>query len=104
MLLQPAPLAETAAALRSGELDLHTYIDAFCNRIEAVDPQVQAFLPEAERRARLHVAADELLAAFPNPADRPALFGIPTGVKDIFHVDGFVTRAGATVPPPERLK
>jgi Asp-tRNA(Asn)/Glu-tRNA(Gln) amidotransferase A subunit family amidase len=99
MLTQPAPLAEVADRLRRGDLDLHTYLDALCDRIDAVDPQVQAFLPEAERRARLHAAADELLATFPNPAARPALFGIPAGIKDIFHVDGFVTRAGATVPP-----
>jgi Asp-tRNA(Asn)/Glu-tRNA(Gln) amidotransferase A subunit family amidase len=99
MLLHPAPLAETAAALRSGARDLHAYLDTLCDRIDVIDPQVQAFLPEAERRTRLHAAADELLATFPNPADRPALFGVPTGVKDIFHVDGFVTRAGTTVPP-----
>ncbi len=99
MLLNPAPLAETAAALRSGELDLHVYIDMLCDRIDAVDPQVQAFLPEVERRARLHAAADDLLATFPDPMQRPALFGAPAGVKDIFHVKGFVTRAGAAVPP-----
>lgn len=99
MLTQPAPLAEVADRLHRDELDLHAYLDTLCDRIDAVDPQVQAFLPEAERRARLHAAADELLATFPNRAQRPALFGIPAGVKDIFHVNGFVTRAGATVPP-----
>ncbi|MFO7635081.1 MAG: amidase [Caldilinea sp.] len=99
MLRSPAPLAETADALRGSELDLHVYIDNLCDRIETVDPQVQAFLPEADRRGRLHAAADDLLAAFPDPADRPALFGIPAGVKDIFHVNGFVTHAGAEAPP-----
>jgi Asp-tRNA(Asn)/Glu-tRNA(Gln) amidotransferase A subunit family amidase len=99
MLIQSTPLAEVADRLRRGELDLHACLDTLCNRIDAVDPQVRAFLPEVERRARLHAAADELLAAFPDPAARPALFGIPAGVKDIFHVNGFVTRAGATVPP-----
>jgi len=99
MLIHPAPLAETVEALRSGELDLHVYIDQICDRIEQVDPQVQAFLPEPDRRRRLHAAADELLATFPKPADRPLLFGIPVGVKDILHVNGFVTRAGTEVPP-----
>jgi Asp-tRNA(Asn)/Glu-tRNA(Gln) amidotransferase A subunit family amidase len=99
MLIHPAPLAETVEALRSGELDLHVYIDQICDRIEQVDPQVQAFLPEPDRRRRLHAAADELLATFPDPADRPLLFGIPVGVKDILHVNGFVTRAGTEVPP-----
>ena len=99
MLIHPAPLAETAEALRSGDLDLHDYIDDVCDRMEAVEPQVQAFLPEPDRRRRLHDAADDLLADYPDPDDRPLLFGIPAGVKDIFHADGFVTYAGSTVPP-----
>lgn len=99
MLLNPAPLAQTADVLRSGELDLHDYIDDLCDRIDAVELQVQAFLPEPERRNRLHAAAAELLADFPDPDERPLLFGIPAGVKDIFHADGFVTYAGTAVPP-----
>ena len=98
MLLTPAPLLETTALLRSGELDLHTYLDRLCDHIERVDAQVQAFLPEAHRRVRLHAAADALLAAFPTPAGRPALFGIPAGIKDVFRVEGFPTQAGAAVP------
>lgn len=101
MLTQPASLAELADRLRRGDLDLHTYIDTLCDRIEQVDPQVQAFLPEPARRARLHAAADELLATFPDPDDRPFLFGVPAGVKDIFHVKEFVTYAGTAVPPEE---
>jgi Asp-tRNA(Asn)/Glu-tRNA(Gln) amidotransferase A subunit family amidase len=97
MLLNSAPLAESAA-LRRGELDLHYAVDTFCDRIEQVDPQVQAFLPEPDRRRRLHAAADGLLATYPNPADRPLLFGVMTGVKDIFHVEGFVTYAGSKAP------
>jgi len=101
MLTQPTPLADLADGLRSGDLDLHTYIDTLCDRIEQVDPQVQAFLPEPGRRARLHAAANDLLATFPDSDDRPLLFGVPTGVKDIFHVEGFVTYAGTAVPPEE---
>ncbi|MEF8778418.1 MAG: amidase, partial [Natronomonas sp.] len=32
-------------------------------------------------------------------SDRPPLYGVPIGVKDIFHVDGLPTRAGSKVPP-----
>lgn len=98
-LLHPAPLAETAAALRSGQIDLHVHIDAICDRIDCVDPLVKALLPEPDRRGRLHGAADALLALYPDPAGRPPLFGALLAVKDIFHVDGFTTRAGSTVPP-----
>lgn len=98
-LLYPASLAETVQALRSAALDLHTYVDTLCDRIARVDPLVQALLPEPDRCRRLHAEADRLLAAYPDPARRPPLFGVPVGVKDIFHVEGFVTHAGSAVPP-----
>jgi len=95
----PASLVETATALRTGELDLHNYINQLCDRIDEVEPHIQALLPETERRDRLLNDAQELLARFPDPANRPLLFGIPVGIKDIFRVDGFPTRAGSQLPP-----
>ncbi|MBK8046218.1 MAG: amidase [Anaerolineales bacterium] len=99
MLLNPAPLAATVAELQDDALDLHLYIDQLCDRIDANDGDVQAFLPEPERRARLHREASALLAQYPRK--RPDLFGVLVGVKDVFHVDGFVTRAGAEAPPDQ---
>ena len=99
MLLESAPLEETVARLRSGELDLHHYVDEMCDRITALDAQLWAFVSEPDRRGRLHREADELLARYPAEAQRPDLFGALVGVKDIFHVSGFVTQAGTTVPP-----
>jgi len=98
-LILPAPLAATAAALRSGQLDLLTYIDGVCNRIDATDPQVRALLPEVDRRARLKADAAALQASFPDPAGRPPLYGIPVGVKDTFQVNGLSTQAGSQLPP-----
>ncbi len=97
--LQPAPLAETVAALRSGQIDLRSHIDAVCDRIEQVDSVIEALLAEPDRRGRLQRAASALAAAYPEPAGRPPLFGALLAVKDIFHVDGFTTRAGAALPP-----
>jgi Asp-tRNA(Asn)/Glu-tRNA(Gln) amidotransferase A subunit family amidase len=57
-----------------------------------------AFVPEEGRFARLRCEADRLLERYPNDALRPPLFGLPIGVKDIFHVDGFMTRAGSRLP------
>jgi Asp-tRNA(Asn)/Glu-tRNA(Gln) amidotransferase A subunit family amidase len=98
-LLYPAPLVETVAALRDGQLDLHRHIDAVCDRIDLVDPVIEALLAESDRRGRLHRAASALAAAYPEPAGRPPLYGALLAVKDIFHVEGFVTRAGTAVPP-----
>ncbi len=98
-LIAPAPLASVAAALRSGELDLFDHIERICYRLDAVDPHIQAFLPEANRRARLLSEAEKLARQYPLPENRPALYGVLIGVKDIFRVDGFATRAGSELPP-----
>lgn len=98
MLIHPAPLAPTATALRRGELDLLAYINEICDRIDAGEPHIQALLPEPGRRARLLAEAKALLARFPDPADRPLLYGIPVGIKDMFFVDGFPMQAGSQLP------
>jgi Asp-tRNA(Asn)/Glu-tRNA(Gln) amidotransferase A subunit family amidase len=64
-----------------------------------IEPEVLAFVPEEGRFERLRREATELLARYPIPEERPPLFGVPVGVKDIFNVDGFPTRAGTDLPP-----
>lgn len=92
-------LFDTAIFLRGNRLDLLSYIDEICDRIDASDDKVQALLPEPDRRARLIREAKALRSRFPEPGTRPPLYGVPVGVKDIFRVDGFLTRAGSRLPP-----
>lgn len=92
-------LAATTDALRSGELDLLEYLGRLERRFQEIEPTVQAFLPEEGRFERLRREAAALRRRFARPAERPALFGVPMGVKDIFRVDGFPTRAGSHLPP-----
>ena len=99
MYLASAPLAVIAADLRSGSLPLDTYINDTCARIETADAAIHALLPDVDRRRRLLREAEALAARYPDAASRPPLFGVLVGVKDIIHVDGFVTRAGSDVPP-----
>jgi len=100
-LVAPLPLAATVEALRSGALSLADHVEAQVARMERVDPVVQSFLPEEGRRERLLREAAALAESYPAGSARPALFGALVGVKDIFHVDGFVTRGGTAVPPEE---
>src|SRR4051812_44415716 len=58
------------------------------DRLEAVNPDVKAFLDEQDRRDRLARTA---------PVAGP-LQGLPVGVKDLYRVDGLPTRAGSTLP------
>lgn len=99
MHIAPFPLATTLEGLRSGQVDLLAYIDDICDRVEATEPHIEALLAEPNRRGRLLREAEELRARFPDPAQRPPLYGALLGVKDLFLVDGLVTRAGSRLPP-----
>jgi Asp-tRNA(Asn)/Glu-tRNA(Gln) amidotransferase A subunit family amidase len=92
------PLAPTATELRSGQRDLLAFVNEICDRIDEMEPQIQALLPEPKRRARLLAEAASLQRRYPDPAQRPPLYGVLLGVKDIFRVDGFSTRAGSQLP------
>lgn len=98
-MIHPASLARMAAELRSGERPLSDQLETTSDRFEAVESVVQAFVPEDGRWGRLDEAAERLARRHPQPGRRPPLYGVPVGVKDIFHVDGFETRAGSSVPP-----
>lgn len=99
-LLRYRSLVAEAAALRSGADDPVAAAARTCDRIDAVDGRLRAFVPEPQRRTRLLAAARQLAdGGSPAPADRPSLYGITVGVKDIVHVDGLPTRAGSALPP-----
>ena len=94
----PTSLPALAQALRSGRLPLLDYLERLQAQFQQREPQVLAFVPEPDRFIRLQREARELLKKFPDPERGPLLFGVPLGVKDIFHVSGFVTRAGSSLP------
>lgn len=117
MYAVPGSLFALAAELRSGHRGLLDYMRETCDRIEQVEPHVQALLPEPGRRERLLVEVQRLQARYPMPDDReqiwadsglrrhrrkakkrPPLYGVLLGVKDIYRVDGFETHCGSALP------
>ncbi|MEM7305631.1 MAG: amidase [Planctomycetota bacterium] len=66
-------------------------IERLCARLDEVDGELRAFLPEPDRRGRLQR----------EHGDEPRRRGPVLAVKDIFRVDGFETRAGSSLPPHE---
>ena len=76
-------------------------LDVLEGRFESVEPRVRAFVPEEGRFQRLRADLEALYERFPDPSERPPLFGVLVGVKDIFHLRGFPTRAGSKLPPEE---
>ncbi|MDD4309073.1 MAG: amidase [Candidatus Cloacimonetes bacterium] len=79
-------------------MPLQEYIDDTLKLMERKEPSIQAFLPESNRRERLHSEAKSLQAMYPEAVKRPPLYGLLVGVKDLFNVDGLPTRAGSKLP------
>jgi len=96
--VSPEPLAALAAGLRSGAIALRSYVERTLDRVDRFEGDVRALLPEPRRRQRILEEAAALEARFPDPAQRPPLYGVLVGIKDIFATDGFETRAGSNLP------
>lgn len=90
---------QTAHKLRTGEWTLAEYLAKAEAYFQKREPEILAFMSEENRFERLRKEAQQLLKRYPVPAERPALFGVLLGVKDIFHVAGFTTTGGSKLPP-----
>jgi Asp-tRNA(Asn)/Glu-tRNA(Gln) amidotransferase A subunit family amidase len=78
----PASTREPSDRGRDRMASINPGIAAALGRLEAIDPDIGAFVHESNRRSRLETIA---------PADGP-LHGLPVGVKDLYRVDGLPTR------------
>ena len=86
-------VADLAARVRDGEVGSRELVQAALDRIEALNPQVNAFVAvDAEAALRDAAAIDELVAAGEDPGP---LAGVPIGVKDLEDATGFVTTMGS---------
>ena len=83
---------DLAAAIRSGELTSVEVVTAHLDRIDEVNPQVNAIVAA---RDRADVLADAAAADASDPVG--PLHGLPVAVKDLEHVAGLPTRSGSVV-------
>ena len=90
--------SEIMDSIRSGELKLSEFAEGLCDNIEKNDPILEIFVPGTFDRSRFAGQARSLEEKFPEPGERPPLYGLPVGVKDIIRVEGFETRCGSRLP------
>jgi amidase len=83
-----APVTELAALVRSGELSARELVDASLERIDALQPVVNAFVDVDHDGAR--AAADEIA-----PGDERPFAGVPIAVKNNRSVRGLRLTLGA---------
>jgi len=82
-------IAELGALLRGRDLSPVELTEAFLKRIEALDPQLNAFITITADLARAQAkSAEEEIAA---GRYRGPLHGIPIGLKDIYSTKGILT-------------
>ena len=86
-------VGEAAARIREGKLSPVELVDACLARIGALDGKLQAWAHVDEAGAR--AVARERRAEAARGRLRGPLHGVPVGVKDIIHVAGMPTTAGA---------
>ncbi|XEC96323.1 amidase [Paenibacillus tarimensis] len=94
-----ASLMEAVEAARETEASLREYLALFLTRFGQAEENIHSFIPEQNLKRRILIEAEALMKKFPQLIDRPPLFGVPVGIKDLLHADGFLTRAGSNLPP-----
>jgi Asp-tRNA(Asn)/Glu-tRNA(Gln) amidotransferase A subunit family amidase len=94
-------ISELVHKLQCGEIQLTGHINETLAYIDEKESLLQALVPEPGRHQRLLREANELANRFTDEHNRPSLYGILIGVKDLYNVDGLPTRAGSKLPEKE---
>ncbi|MET1415432.1 AtzE family amidohydrolase [Roseibium sp. HPY-6] len=86
--------SEIASSVGTGTLRAKEVLEASLARIETLNPAVNAFTDVTAQRALAE--AEEVDAAVAKGAELP-LAGVPFAVKNLFDIEGVVTRAGSKI-------
>src|SRR5262250_3932462 len=89
------PAAELAAAIRRKEVSPVEVADCYLDRIDELDPQLNAFCHRADDDVHktASAAADAVQAA--SAKDLPPFHGVPLPIKDLLDVAGWPTTHGS---------
>jgi Asp-tRNA(Asn)/Glu-tRNA(Gln) amidotransferase A subunit family amidase len=87
------PAVELASRIRNGNLSPVTVVDAFLDRIERVNPEINAYVTVLDEHAR--EKAREAEAALQAGGKVGPLHGVPVAIKDLVDVEGVKTTSGS---------
>lgn len=89
-------LTQAAAKLRAREISSTELTQATLQRIEAVDPTLNAFLAVTKERALADAERADALLAQGDTGDSP-LLGVPLAIKDVLSTAGIATTCGSRI-------
>jgi aspartyl-tRNA(Asn)/glutamyl-tRNA(Gln) amidotransferase subunit A len=93
-------LLEAASALRNGDVSSMELTEACLERIEALEPQIHAFLAQTPDLAISQAkAADQRLQEWRKNEEEPLplTHGIPVAIKDVLCLEGIPTTCGSRI-------
>ncbi len=91
-------LRDTVEALRAKRISSVELTQFYLERIEALEPQIHAFLHlDPERALQQAAACDRLREQADDPATLPPLLGVPLAVKDVLTVRGMPCTCGSRI-------
>ncbi|WP_150273466.1 amidase [Paenibacillus tepidiphilus] len=79
------------------ETILDAAFNRYSERYRLAEPTVRAFVEERDREERIRRELERVRNRFISAA-KPPLYGLPIGIKDLFHTDGLPTGAGSGLP------
>jgi len=88
-------IADGARLIAARRLSPVEYVDALLQRVDALDPQLNAFITVTAERARAQARQAE--TAIASGHYRGPLHGMPFALKDIYDTRGILTSAGSRV-------
>ncbi len=91
-------LAEKIKQIEAGITGNEEYIEELQKREEDIEPEIKSLLPEENRWSRIKSSLKQMNQNDDDRINKKPLYGLPVGIKDIIHTDGFDTKANSSVP------
>lgn len=98
MYIHNSSLAQFHQRVEPSESTLDTFLTQHLERYDLLEPHLHAFVNEVSRTDRIKDEVSRLKEKYLG-LPKPALYGIPVGIKDLIHIDGWPTHAGSNLPP-----
>lgn len=90
---------DLAAAIRERRISPSEALDLYLERVDRLDPSLNAFAFRDDERARADAAAATERLANSDAGDLPPFFGVPLPIKDLNRVEGWPTTYGSRGVP-----